>query len=148
MAGGRLGDLAHGAEQAALDQVGVLGPGRPAALLAVPGPTGIDLLDGERLNRSARFADTLDAHLAPLRELPHVADVRTLGAVGVVELTHDVDVDAATAAALDSGAWIRPFRRLIYTMPPFVCTDNDLGTICEAVTAAVHACAPASEQAP
>ncbi|WP_322612952.1 adenosylmethionine--8-amino-7-oxononanoate transaminase [Dermacoccus abyssi] len=108
----------------------------------------IDLLDTERLTRAAEFADTLDTHLAPLRELPHVADVRTLGAVGVVELTHDVDVDAATAAALDAGAWIRPFRRLIYTMPPFVCTDDDLGTICEAVTAAVHACAPASEQAP
>lgn len=108
----------------------------------------IDLLDDERLTRAAGFADTLDVHLAPLRELTHVADVRTLGAVGVVELTHDVDVDAATAAALDTGAWIRPFRRLIYTMPPFVCTDDDLRTICEAVTAAVHACAPASEQAP
>lgn len=102
----------------------------------------IDLLDDERLSRAASFADVLERHLAPLRDLPHVSDVRTIGAVGVVELTDDVNVDAATMAALDAGAWIRPFRRLIYTMPPFICSDEELATIGAAVTAAVHTCAP------
>lgn len=101
----------------------------------------IDLLDAERLTRAASFADRLESHLAALRGLPHVADVRTIGAVGVVELTHDVDVDAATSAALDTGAWIRPFRRLLYTMPPYVSTDDELATIAAALTSAVHACA-------
>lgn len=102
----------------------------------------IDLLTPERLSRAAGFAEALEHGLAPLRDLPHVKDVRTIGAVGVVQLAHDVDVDAATAAAIEAGAWIRPFRDLIYTMPPYVCTDDDLRTITQAVSAAVRACAP------
>ena len=99
------------------------------------------LLTPERLSRAAAFAGILEAHLAPLRELPHVADVRTLGAVAVVELHHDVDVDAATAAALDAGVWVRPFRRHVYAMPPYICTDDDLATVAGGLGAAVRACA-------
>ena len=100
----------------------------------------IDLLTPERLTHAARFARQLEAELAPLRQLPHVREVRTIGAVGIVELTHDVDVDAATTAALAAGAWIRPFRNLIYTMPPFACTSDDLSIITSAVSAATRAC--------
>jgi adenosylmethionine-8-amino-7-oxononanoate aminotransferase len=63
-------------------------------------------------------------------------DVRVLGAIGVVQLDHDVDVPAATKAAVDQGVWLRPFRDLIYTMPPYITTDADLATICAAVAAA------------
>ena len=102
---------------------------------------GLDLLDPERLARAASFEATLREHLEPLRTLEHVADVRTLGALGVVELTHDVDVDAATAAALEAGVWIRPFRRLVYTMPPYVCSDDEVAAIARGIGAAVRACA-------
>ena len=78
----------------------------------------------------------LEAGLAACRDLPGVADVRTLGAVGVVELTHPVDVVRATDAALAHGVWIRPFRNLVYTMPPYVCTDEDVVAICTALHAA------------
>jgi adenosylmethionine-8-amino-7-oxononanoate aminotransferase len=44
--------------------------------------------------------------------------VRVLGAIGVVELACPVDVAAATTAAVDTGVWLRPFRELVYTMPP------------------------------
>lgn len=71
------------------------------------------------------------------RGLPGVADVRTLGAVGVVQLDHLVDVDAATEAALDLGVWLRPFRDLVYTMPPYVSSGPDLAAICAAIEAAV-----------
>ena len=101
----------------------------------------IDLLNDERLSRAAGFEAKLAKLLAPLRQLPHVADVRTIGAVGVVELTQDVDVPAATDAALAAGVWLRPFRNLIYTMPPFVCSDDDLATIARGIAAAVNACA-------
>ena len=62
--------------------------------------------------------------------------MRTIGAVGVVELTHPVDVDKATEAALDEGVWLRPFRNLVYTMPPYVSTDEDVARICAAIEAA------------
>ncbi|XVS63013.1 adenosylmethionine--8-amino-7-oxononanoate transaminase [Actinosynnema sp. CA-299493] len=66
-------------------------------------------------------------------------DVRVLGAIGVVQLDHQVDMAAATAAAVDHGVWLRPFRDLIYTMPPFISTDDDVATIAAAVVAAAGA---------
>ncbi|MFI9009729.1 adenosylmethionine--8-amino-7-oxononanoate transaminase [Actinosynnema sp. NPDC053489] len=66
-------------------------------------------------------------------------DVRVLGAIGVVQLDHPVDVAAATAAAVDRGVWLRPFRDLIYTMPPFISTDDDVAAIADAVVAAAEA---------
>ena len=87
----------------------------------------------------ARLESGLAAGLAPARELPGVADVRVLGAVGVVQLDHEVDVAAATAAAVRAGVWLRPFRDLIYTMPPYVTREEDLALICRGVLAAVEA---------
>ncbi len=77
--------------------------------------------------------------LAPARDLPGVVDVRVLGAIGVVQLDHEVDLAAATEAAVAAGAWLRPFRDLIYTMPPFVATVADLETITGGVLAGVRA---------
>lgn len=74
--------------------------------------------------------------LAAARELPHVADVRVLGAIGVIELDRPVDVASATAAAVERGVWIRPFRNLIYTMPPYIADANDVAEISAALTAA------------
>jgi len=78
----------------------------------------------------------LVAGLAPCRELAGVVDVRVLGAVGVVELDQPVDVARATQAALDQGVWLRPFRNLVYTMPPYVSTERDVALICAGVEAA------------
>jgi len=64
---------------------------------------------------------------------------RTLGAVGVLQLDHDVDVPKATEAALEYGVWLRPFRDLIYTMPPYLCSDDELDRICVAMTEAAKA---------
>jgi adenosylmethionine---8-amino-7-oxononanoate aminotransferase len=83
-----------------------------------------------------RAAIALGDGLAPARELPGVADVRVLGAIGVVQLDHPVDVAAATAAAVDRGVWLRPFRDLVYAMPPYVCTADELTRVADAVVAA------------
>ena len=88
--------------------------------------------------RVAAIEAALAAGLAPARRLAAVADVRTLGAVGVVQLHHPVDVAAVTRAALDAGVWVRPFRDLVYTMPPYVCTPDDLIAITSAVVGAVE----------
>ncbi|MEV4639025.1 adenosylmethionine--8-amino-7-oxononanoate transaminase [Actinoplanes sp. NPDC049548] len=81
----------------------------------------------------------LSAGLEPLRGAPGVADVRVLGAIGVVQLDHDVDLPKATAAAVDAGVWLRPFRDLIYTMPPYVTGDADVALITRGIAAAVSA---------
>jgi adenosylmethionine-8-amino-7-oxononanoate aminotransferase len=75
--------------------------------------------------------------LEPCRELPAVRDVRVLGAVGVVQLRAPVDVPAVTTAALARGVWLRPFRDLVYTMPPYICTSTEVETITAAIRGAV-----------
>ncbi|MFE6926012.1 adenosylmethionine--8-amino-7-oxononanoate transaminase [Nocardia sp. NPDC057663] len=87
----------------------------------------------------ARIESELRVGLEPIAGLPGVADVRVLGAIGVVELDEPVDMRAATDAAVDAGAWLRPFRNLVYTMPPFISTTEDIATITGAVRAAVKA---------
>jgi adenosylmethionine---8-amino-7-oxononanoate aminotransferase len=71
--------------------------------------------------------------LEPARELRGVVDVRVLGAIGVVQLDREVDIAAATAAAVQRGVWLRPFRDLIYTMPPYVIEQDDLARVSAAI---------------
>ena len=71
--------------------------------------------------------------------LDGVEGARVLGAIGVIELDHDVDVAAASAAAIDHGVWLRPFRDLVYCMPPYVMGDDDLARVCTAMRAAAAA---------
>jgi len=84
-------------------------------------------------NVGKRLATGLEA----ARDIAAVRDVRTLGAVGVIELDRPVDVQALTEAALDRGVWVRPFRNLVYTMPPYVAVDDDLAQITDALVGAV-----------
>lgn len=83
------------------------------------------------------IAQGLAAGLAPARALDAVVDVRVLGAVAVVELAGPVDVPAVTAAALDCGVWVRPFRNLVYTMPAFITSAEDVATIGAGICSAV-----------
>jgi adenosylmethionine-8-amino-7-oxononanoate aminotransferase len=100
----------------------------------------LDLLaDGAWHERVAAIERGLSDGLAPARGLPGVRDVRVLGAIGVVQLERDVDVAAATDAAVAHGVWLRPFRDLIYTMPPYVIGGEDLSRLSEAVVAAASA---------
>ncbi|MEU4600111.1 adenosylmethionine--8-amino-7-oxononanoate transaminase [Nocardia sp. NPDC023988] len=87
----------------------------------------------------ARIESELREGLAPVADLPGVVEVRVLGAIGVVELAEPVDMRAATDAAVDAGAWLRPFRNLVYTMPPFISSSADIAAITGAVHAAVKA---------
>ncbi|MGW4242797.1 adenosylmethionine--8-amino-7-oxononanoate transaminase [Nocardia sp. NPDC004722] len=78
----------------------------------------------------------LTTGLAPARALPGVADVRIRGAIGVIQLDHPVDMRKTTHAAVESGVWLRPFRDLIYCMPPFISTPDDVRRITTAMCAA------------
>jgi len=109
-------------------------------LAAAVAAASVGLLQERDWRREVRGVEAaLTAGLAPARALPGVVDVRVLGAIGVVQLDHQVDMAAATAAAVDAGVWLRPFRDLIYTMPPYVCTADDLAVIAGGVLATVTA---------
>ncbi|WP_405575777.1 MULTISPECIES: adenosylmethionine--8-amino-7-oxononanoate transaminase [Streptomyces] len=100
----------------------------------------IDLLLAQDWPQEIKRLETgLRDGLAEARNLPGVKEVRVRGAIGVVQLDHDVDMAAATQAAVRAGVWLRPFRDLIYTMPPYVTGDEDLSRVCEAVCAAAAA---------
>ena len=75
----------------------------------------------------------LNDELAPLRASPNVHDVRVLGAVGVIEMDHDVSADQAHPLCKELGVWLRPFGRHIYCMPPFVITPDELSQVTHAM---------------
>ena len=91
------------------------------------------LADGGWRARVAELQAGLSAGLEPARDLAGVCDVRVLGAIGVVQLERDVDLVAATQLAVERGVWLRPFRNLLYTMPPYVIDDQDLARVTSAV---------------
>jgi adenosylmethionine-8-amino-7-oxononanoate aminotransferase len=96
------------------------------------------LLSQDWATNVKRIEAGLRAGLAPAAGLPGVIDVRLLGAIGVVQLDHEVDLAAATRAAAREGVWLRPFRDLVYTMPPYVTGDDDLAAVCAGVVAAAR----------
>ena len=93
------------------------------------------LLAGPWRERVAAVEGWLREGLAPARDLPGVADVRVLGAIGVVQAAGRVDVAAVQRAAATHGVWIRPFNDLMYTMPPYVVQRDDVRAITAAILA-------------
>ena len=110
----------------------------PLACAAAGAAIGL-LADGSWRRHVARIEHGLSRGLAAAKGFAGVADVRVLGAIGVVQLAGPVDIAAATTAAVQQGVWLRPFRDLVYTMPPYVTSDEDLRQIARAVVAAAAA---------
>ncbi|QFU75864.1 adenosylmethionine--8-amino-7-oxononanoate transaminase [Halioglobus maricola] len=90
----------------------------------------IELLLSQPWQRTVqRIHDELATGLAPARDLPQVADVRTLGAIGVIELREAVNMREVQPMFVERGIWIRPFGKLVYTMPPLVMNSDDVATV-------------------
>jgi len=92
------------------------------------------LLDSPWQERVERISRELAAGLSACRDMPHVADVRVLGAIGVVELSKPVDMKSIQPKFVDAGVWVRPFGKLVYLMPPYIISSEDLGFLTRAVT--------------
>ena len=98
----------------------------------------LDLLDrGDWRTQVPAIEAQLARELEPCRSLPAVADVRVLGAIGVVELHEPVDMQVVQPAFVEEGVWIRPFGELVYTMPPYVIDPRDLSEITRGIHAVV-----------
>jgi adenosylmethionine-8-amino-7-oxononanoate aminotransferase len=85
-----------------------------------------------------RLEQQLAGGLAPAAALPGVVDVRVLGGIGVVELAGQPDAARLQKALVERGAWVRPFGRLVYAMPPYISTDEDLAVVTGAMVGAIE----------
>lgn len=93
------------------------------------------LLDNNWQERVSNIEQQLTAELASCRDLASVSEARVLGAIGVLEMTENVDMAEAQAFFVDRGVWVRPFGKLVYIMPPYIINEADLGTLTQAMTA-------------
>jgi adenosylmethionine-8-amino-7-oxononanoate aminotransferase len=110
------------------------------ALACAVGVASVELLlEQDWRSRVSAIERGLRAGLAPAAAMPGVADVRVLGAIGVVEMDKPVDLRVATPAALERGVWLRPFRNLIYVMPPYICTPDEIDQITSAMVGVARA---------
>ena len=87
-----------------------------------------------------RLSSRLQSNLLPANDHTKVANARVLGAIGVVETKNPVDMHKVQKLLPDLGVWLRPFGKLIYTMPPYIMTDADLDTVCDAIKTVAEEC--------
>lgn len=92
------------------------------------------LLDSNWQEKVIAIEKQLKKELIPLANSLSVKDVRVLGAIGVVEMKEHVDVSEAQKFFIEKGVWIRPFRNLIYIMPPYIIDEKDLNQTTSAIS--------------
>ena len=86
---------------------------------------------------TANMQAVMEQQLAPAETLDGVKEVRCLGAVAVIELETAVEMPVFQSLLIDNGIWVRPFGKLVYIMPPFVITDDELVTLCQSLLTVV-----------
>ena len=92
-----------------------------------------------------RIQKQLSKNLQTLEQLDHVRDVRVLGAIGVVELTFNVDMKILQQEFVRRGIWIRPFGKLVYVMPPYIISEQELKILLEQMVEVVETMTPNQE---
>ena len=98
------------------------------------------LLESQWLKQILRIETQLKSELALCENLPIVADVRVLGAIGVVEMKEPVNLAKIQPLFVEKGVWIRPFGKLVYVMPPYIITESELSMLTRAIFMVVSDC--------
>jgi adenosylmethionine---8-amino-7-oxononanoate aminotransferase len=88
--------------------------------------------------RVSAISEQLKVELAPARSSPAVHDVRVLGAIGVIEMEKPLNAAPTQELLASHGVWLRPFGKLLYTMPPFIASERDLTRIGASMRAVVE----------
>jgi adenosylmethionine-8-amino-7-oxononanoate aminotransferase len=91
------------------------------------------LIESDWKNTVSNIQSRLETGLARCKELDSVKDVRVLGAIGVVELNESVELSEIQPKFVEQGVWVRPFGKLVYLMPPFIISDEDLDYLTHAL---------------
>lgn len=103
-------------------------------LACAAGNASLDILaTGQWQSQVAHIERKLQDGLSPCAELPNVVEVRVLGAIGVVELREPVVMAEDQPRFVDEGIWVRPFGKLVYIMPPYIISEEELHFLCEKV---------------
>ncbi|MCP5172017.1 MAG: adenosylmethionine--8-amino-7-oxononanoate transaminase [Pseudomonadales bacterium] len=84
------------------------------------------LLQNDWHSQVQRISALLKNELSSAKSLPNVADIRVLGAIGIIEMTQPVDLPKFQKQCVDKGIWVRPFGKLVYVMPPYITSNEDL----------------------
>lgn len=104
------------------------------------------LLKNDWQSNVAAIEQQLKEELEPCRFFPAVADVRALGAIGVVQLKREADVASLQEKFVERGVWIRPFGKLVYLMPPYIITKQELKILTSAIVDIVSTLPAPSEE--
>ena len=91
------------------------------------------LINSNWKERISRIEKILTSKLMDLKSLPQIQDVRVMGAIGAIEFKENPDLNKIRAKVIEKGVWLRPFKNILYTMPPYVINDYELEQVCDAM---------------